>query len=363
MKILIYLGHPAQYHFFKNIIIQLKSRGHFVKILIKTKDILENLINEDGFDAQNILPEVRGNSKFSMLKAMLKRDFRVYSIAKDFRPDVLIGSDTSITHVARLINKPGLTVGEDDYKIIKKLSWLLMPFSNYVLSPVSCDLGIFNYKKISYYGYMKLSYLHPNVFSPTKTGIENFTQSKYCIIRLAKLISHHDTNIKGLTEKDVLKIIDISHTKNVKVYIDSEYQLSPLLKGFQLQISKNRMHDLLFYAEMIITDSQSMSVEAAMLGVPSIRFNDFVGKIGVLNELEQVYGLTYGIKTTEAGKLFDTIDDLLSMKDIKKEFQLRRQKMLNDKIDVTAFFVWFIENYPQSASTMKKTPDYQYNFK
>jgi len=37
--------------------------------------------------------------------------------------------------------------------------------------------------------------------------------------------------------------------------------------------------------------------------------------------------------------------------------------MLADKIDVTAFFVWFIENYPDSAKIMKENPDYQYKFK
>ena len=37
--------------------------------------------------------------------------------------------------------------------------------------------------------------------------------------------------------------------------------------------------------------------------------------------------------------------------------------MLADKIDVTAFMVWFIENYPGSFRIMKEEPDYQYRFK
>ena len=41
----------------------------------------------------------------------------------------------------------------------------------------------------------------------------------------------------------------------------------------------------------------------------------------------------------------------------------KRQNMLNDKIDVTAFMVWFVENYPESEKTIKKNPDYQYRFK
>jgi len=36
---------------------------------------------------------------------------------------------------------------------------------------------------------------------------------------------------------------------------------------------------------------------------------------------------------------------------------------LLDKIDVTAFLVWFVEYYPKSAKIMKENPDYQYNFR
>ena len=42
-----------------------------------------------------------------------------------------------------------------------------------------------------------------------------------------------------------------------------------------------------------------MAVEAAMLGTPSLRFNDFAGKIGVLEELEHKYELTFAIPPSE----------------------------------------------------------------
>ena len=51
------------------------------------------------------------------------------------------------------------------------------------------------------------------------------------------------------------------------------------------------------------------------------------------------------------------------MSNLREVFQQRRQKMLSDKIDVTAFYTWFIENYPESAKIMKQNPDYQLKFK
>ncbi|MHC1703474.1 MAG: hypothetical protein AB9846_06155 [Tenuifilaceae bacterium] len=51
------------------------------------------------------------------------------------------------------------------------------------------------------------------------------------------------------------------------------------------------------------------------------------------------------------------------MQNAKEIFQDNRRKMLEDKIDVTAFLVWFIEHYPDSAKIMKEDPDYQNSFK
>ena len=99
------------------------------------------------------------------------------------------------------------------------------------------------------------------------------------------------------------------------------------------------------------------------MGAPSIRFNDFVGKIGYLEELEHKYGLTFGIKTSEPQRLFDKIEELINTPNLKEEWEKRRQKMLSEKIDVTAIMVWFIENYPESATIMKDDPGYQYQFK
>jgi hypothetical protein len=105
-----------------------------------------------------------------------------------------------------------------------------------------------------------------------------------------------------------------------------------------------------------------MSVEAAMLGTPNLRFSDFSGRISVLEELEHKYGLTMGFKTDESERLIDTVKDLLS-KPSNVEFKQRRAKMLEDKIDVTSFLIWYIENYPESRKMMKQDPDYQYRFR
>ena len=117
------------------------------------------------------------------------------------------------------------------------------------------------------------------------------------------------------------------------------------------------------FATLYIGDSQTMAAEAGVLGTPFIRFNDFVGRIGYLKELEEKYKLGFGIKPVESSSLYFKIDELLSISDIKNKFQERRRKMLSGKIDVAAFMIWFIEDYPKSAKIMKENPDYQLRFK
>lgn len=61
--------------------------------------------------------------------------------------------------------------------------------------------------------------------------------------------------------------------------------------------------------------------------------------------------------------LFERFNYLLNNKYLKDNFQYRKNNMLRDKIDVTAFLVWFVENYPESVKIMKETPEYQYRFR
>ena len=77
------------------------------------------------------------------------------------------------------------------------------------------------------------------------------------------------------------------------------------------------MHHALYYADIYIGDSQTMTAEAAVLGTPALRFNDFVGKLSYLEELEHKYELTYGIKTSEPEKLYEKIREILKMKLMK----------------------------------------------
>jgi predicted glycosyltransferase len=362
MKILFYFGHPAQYLFLRETIIRLIDKNQKITIIIKTKDVLENLLIKDGLDYVNILPQERGNSKTAIAFSLLKRNMALLPIILNFKPNLMIGTDATIAQLGWLLRKDRITITEDDYEVIKILGDLSYPFTKTILCPEVCSVGKWNHKKTGYAGYMKLGYLHPNVFTINPNiPVKYHISTKYAVIRLAKLTAHHDFEIKGIDESILDDIIRVFVKHSITVFISAEGTISERYKNYLLTINPNDMHQILANSEFLICDSQSMSVEASMLGVPSIRFSDFAGRISVLEELEHKYGLTFGIKPSDPESLFLKLNELLRHEDLKVEFQLRRKKMLADKIDVTAFLVWFIENYPASSQIMKDNPDYQYN--
>ena len=366
MNILIQLSHPAHFHLYKNVARNLMNNGHQVFILIKTKDILEDLLQQSGLPYFNILKEAHRKNKLGIFWDMLVRDWRMMRFVRLHNIDLLTGSTAEVAQVGWLKRKYRINTGEDDMSIVPLFRKLAGPFIQTILSPTTCDNGKLEPKSVHYAGFHKLAYLHPNQFVPDRKVVEKYfpADKPYFILRFAQLKAYHDiaANARGINTEIAQRLIDVLSPFG-NVYITSERVLEPQFEQYRLKINPLDIHHVLAYAKMYIGDSQSMAVEAAMLGTPSLRFNDFAGKIGVLEELEHKYNLTFAIPSSEPEKLYAKVDELMSMPNLRKVFQQRRQKMLSEKIDVTAFYTWFIENYPESREIMKNNPEYQNNFK
>ena len=361
MKILFQLGHPAHFHLYKHTMLRLKNDGHQVFVLIKKKDILEDLLKESGMPYVNILPSGKKNAFYLMIRL-----WRVFWFTLRNHIDILIGSTPEVAQVGWLLRRYSMVMAEDDAAIVPQFIKAVKPFVDQYLSPITCDNGPLEPSTIHYHGFHKLAYLHPNVFTPDFHVVDKYFphQKTYFLLRFAQLNAYHDINAhaKGITNQIAKQLVDMLIPFG-DVYITSERPMSAELEPYRLKINPLDIHHVMAFAKIYIGDSQSMAVEAAMLGTPSLRFNDFAGKIGVLEELEHKYHLTCAIPSTEPQALFKKINEWLSTPNLTDLFQERRNIMIADKIDVSAFFTWFIENYPESKKIMKENPDYQFRFK
>lgn len=382
----IYLGHPAHYHLFKNVIKNLKADGYEVDVLIKKKENLEQLLQNDGVPYYNILREGRKDSKFGIALGVFKRIWRLFWFVVKRRPLLLIGTSVENSYVGPLLRIPAIYVGEDDAPATPTETNVCYPGAKDVVTPSCCDDGKWAYKTTKYPSYHELAYLHPNHFTPSadivrQQGIN--PDKPYAIMRFVKLKANHDDNIKGINLSVAMRLVEIMKP-HMDIYITSERELEPELEPYRIKINPIYMHDVMAFASLYIGDSQTMAAEAGVLGVPFVRFNDFVGRIGYLRELEDKYELGYGIhasvlpadspirrndgsvQPSGVEELYKRVEELVAMPSDqrRKLWSERRTQMLSDKIDCAKFLTYFIENYPNSATEVKNaTPDFWDRFK
>jgi len=364
VNILVQLSHPAHFHLYKNAIRNWQNNNHKVFILIKTKDILEELLQNANLPYFNILPEEKRKSKFDILKNMIIRDFRIFKFCIKNKINLLTGSTPEVAQVAWLLRRFSVNTGEDDAAVVPAWAKAAGPFVQTLLTPEVCDNGKLNAKSVKYNSYHELAYLHPNNFTPDKNIVEKYfsAEKPYFILRFAKLNAHHDAGIQGINTEIAQRIIDILKPHG-EIYITSERKLEPQFEQYRININPLDIHHVMAFSTLYIGDSQTMGAEAGVLGVPFVRFNDFVGRIGYLEELENHYNLGFGIRTKDVEKLYSVVNELVTMRNRKEIFQKRRQTMLNEKIDYAKFLTWFIENYPASKKIMLQNSDFQYNFR
>ncbi len=354
MKVLIYLNHPAHFHLFKNVFIGLKSRGIDFKVVCKKKDVLEDLLRGSGTPYTNVQEKPRTTALWSMISSVTQRGWRILKMVRHYKPDLMIGTAFELAHIGKLTGIPFVSVNEDDADMIPLWSKYSYPWASYILSPFVCDNGKWNHKTLNYNSYHELAYLHPDHFTPNPEIVEKYfsTRSPYVIMRFAQLTAHHDSGISGINLEISTELVKILKP-HADIYITSERPLESELEPYRLRIDPLDMHHVLSFATLYIGDSQTMAAEAGVLGTPFIRFNDFVGKLGYLAELEDKYRLGYGIETKDVKKLYDTASQLINDPNLKEKFRARRQNMLSEKLNTAEFLTWFIANYPDSIEKTK----------
>ena len=157
MKIMVDLGHPAHVHLFKNFIWEMGKRGHEVLITARDKEILLDLLNAYGFEY--IVLSKQGKNLFGLAVELLKRDYKLFNLARSYKPDILIGLSEIITHVGKILKMPSIVFTDTEHA--KLSNAITVPFV-YVICTPSCFKKDFGTKQIRYNGYHELAYLHPN---------------------------------------------------------------------------------------------------------------------------------------------------------------------------------------------------------
>ena len=285
---------------------------------------------------------------------------RAYKYLQLAKPDIILGFGIDSAWISKLLGKPCIIFNDTEplsNAFFLSLQFkLFLRFADVHISPDTFknDFGI---KHIKIRSFKEMAYLHPKYFNPDKRSLDylGIGNDRFAILRFNAFDATHDIGHWGFSNEDKIRLVK-ELGKYCRVFISSEKTLTAELEPFRIKIPIHKIHDVLFYSDLLVGDTQTLTTEAAILGTPAIRYNSFVGKkdMGNFIALEKEYGLIFNYNTPE--KAIDKAIELIQNLNLKKEWSIKKEKILNETTDVTAFMVWFIENYPASFHEIKENP-------
>lgn len=361
MNIAFEINHPAQAHLFKNTIARLKANHHSVFVYTKASTIIESILDEASI--QYTILGAKGSNLFEKAFKQLYFAGLIFSAHRNRHFDLGVGVSVSMSFLSKVSGMDSIIFDDDDTKATPLFAFLSHKNASVLFRPNALIHEGQSDNRVYYKSYHEAAYLHPQYFTPDASILQaqNIKYGEtFFIIRLVALNAHHDRGIRGIQKKFLLRIIDLLKPYG-RVLITHENDTTLQLGVERILIPAEKIHHLMAYARLIISDGQTMCSEAACLGVPSIRINDFVGRISYLEEQEKKWNLTFGFKPDQFNEALSRIKEVLHQP--ISLYKNRSQTMWKDMINLTDFLVWFIENYPESKRIMKENPAYQYNFR
>ncbi len=341
MNIAINITHPAHFHFFNYAIRILQERGHDVLILARDKDITLSLLDEAGFPYKCLSKACTG--KIGLGYELVLHSASVLGSIKRHHSRVIaaVGGTFSV-HPARLARIPSLVFYDTENATVSNR--ITYPYAARIFTPRAYrdDLGE---RHERYTGYQELAYLHPNYFTPDRSKLDFLPfdpDEGYSFVRVVAWESHHDFDDYGISDiREVVKRLG----RYGHVLISSEAPLPDDLQHYQYNGRLSDAHHVLAHARLFFGESATMASESAQLGVPAIFLS--TSSRGYTDELQDKYGLVFNFNGDNAlqGKALEQAEAILSDPNARQMFQERRERMLSEQIDVTAYIVDVIEKY------------------
>jgi predicted glycosyltransferase len=336
MRVLIDILHPAHVHFFRNFYAEMEARGHEVCITARDKDRSVELLRAFDLPYQQISRQMSGAG---LAVEMAQRTPRLMKVMRSFKPDVMTGiMGPSIALAGALRRVPAVVFYDTEFAV--QTNRLVYPLAYSVCTP-DCYQGKVRGRHPQYAGYHELAYLHPNRFQPDPAVLAEFgvrPDEPYSIVRFVSWQAVHDRQERGLSVKQKRHLIELLQRRG-RVLISAEAPLTPDLADLAVRGPVEQIHHLIAHARLVVGESATMSSEAAVLGVPAV-FIATTGR-GYTDDEERRYGLVRHFTENQYDMALSAIDEILAKPALA--WQAARQRLLDEKIDVTAWMTDYFE--------------------
>lgn len=344
MNILVDIGHPGHVHLFRHTAEWLAGNGHNVFYSVRDIPVAIRLMEQYGMTPFVNLGKKK-DSLWGKAQTVLHQDLELLKFVRHSNIDIGLSSGIVLSHVAQLTGLKSLVFDDDDDAAEPLVVKYGHPLSNVVFTPECIQRKT---KRAVYYaGTHELAYLHPTWFTPDPSALQHAGLQggeRFFVMRFVALKGHHDVGERGLTLGQKKALVELL-SRHGRVIITSERPVEQEFEKYRLPVPPWEIHSLMAYSSMFVGDSQTMTSEAAVLGVPALKCNTFAGRLSVPNLLEKKYGLCHAYTPEHFDDMLTHIKGLLAQNpnELRKEWHAKRQRLLADMIDPTEFFVNYIE--------------------
>ena len=349
MNILVDIGHPAHVHLFKNVARELDKRGHKLYYSVRDIPVAKRLMDSYGMPYLDLGP--KSDSLLGKAVTIVKQDLKLLRFVKKNHIDMGLSSGIVLSHVSMFSGMSSVMFDDDDDAAEPLVVKYGHPYTDVVLTPSAIHRKTNN--ALYYNGTHELAYLHPNRFVPDESVLDRAGLKKgerFFIMRFVSMKGHHDIGQSGLSHEQKLDLI-VRLRPFGRVIITSENSLEAVFEPYRLPVPPEDILSLMYYAALFVGDSQTMTSEACLLGVPAFKCNTFSGRLSVPN-LYESYGLSKSYSPDHFATMCKDIIDVLSNPDTARSAKEKRDQFLANHIDVTAFYTWFLDGYPDTVEEL-----------
>jgi predicted glycosyltransferase len=328
-RVLFDLVHPANVLFFYHSVKELIAAGAEVRIVSRHKDVLTPLLDEFGFEHTPITRA--GDGRAQLGRELLQRDWRLWKVARSFRPHVMVGfGGVAISHVGKLTGIPSISFYDTEHARLQVR--LALPFISEWHVPESWGGLEAKGRTFRFPGGKAFAYLHPDRFVPSAEIAAAAGWDASCdnfLVRTVVWRAAHDAGRSGLSSETLREIV--SHLgKRGKVHISAEGDLPRDLEPMRYRGTSAQFHHLLAHCRLYCGESITIASEAVMLGVLVLLQID--KEYCYVTEQEDA-GLIRRLRSGEA--VADALTATLAQD--RKSYRARSREFIRSKGDVNRY--------------------------
>jgi len=333
VRVLFDITHPADVHLFRYVMARLRDQGHQVLVASREKDVAIALLDDLGIP--HVCLGKMGRGLVRMGQELVTRNLRMLSLARRFRPDVMLSRiGISIGLPGAILRVPRIVVEDTEHARLQLA--LSLPLATHICMGLGY-LKDYGPRQRRFRAFPVQAYLDRRYFTPSKDLLRRHgfdPDEPYVVLRLISWEAVHDRGMRGASGEaleEALRRLE----RFGRVIVSSERPLPDFLERYRLSLPLLDMHHLLAFARLFLGESPTMTAEAAVLATPAVLCNP--QRLGYLLAIERDYGLVHNTDTLEEG--LAVAEELLASPETPATWRSRQEKLLAQTQDVVEYFL------------------------